>query len=370
MTPNRVAKDFQDGVAAHCRGDFHAAARLYAQVIAAEPMHSGAVILAILVAQDISDHASVIALFDRVSNRSFNSASMVPMAEVLLARGRPDEAMSALLLLSHYAPNADTTALRAAVRSAQNKLKGTVPPPAAFTRDILIVAPIHVASDKEKTLIEFWRAAVERFNPGIDWLMVDDGSPADWLAVCDFGPDVTRIALDGSTPRPVPLVGPHTVAGFGTNFGHPLSHGRDGPARSIATGMAAAIANGYRHVVVLENDLYTRVDLRAAVGQMRASGAKVVTKRVQPFKFVETGFMICDAAHVSAVRFAERYPYLKPILIPQPEWLYEAILGEVTAAPWRGGRNDDNRFDASTVSGLDFLTHCRDLDLYRKFIGI
>jgi hypothetical protein len=273
--------------------------------------------------------------------------------------------MAALLLLGQWAPGVDIAALKAAVSAAQEKLRGVPPPTTVFTRDTLIVAPIHVASERDKTLVELWQMAVERFNPGIDWLMVDDGSPEEWLAACDFGP-----ALEGSAPQAFPLAAPRTVARFDTNLGHPLRQGRDGPGRSIATGMTAAIANGYRHVVVLESDVYTRVDLRAAVGAMRASGATVITKRVPPFKFIVTGFMICDAVHLATVRFAERYPYQKPLLVPQPEWVYEAILGDVTLAPWRGGGNDDNRFDAGAVAGLDYLTHCHDVDLYRRFIGL
>jgi hypothetical protein len=159
------------------------------------------------------------------------------------------------------------------------------------------------------------------------------------------------------------------VAAFPSNVGHYFSgRGNDGPGRSIAAGVKTAIGNGYRHVVVLEADLYTRLDLRVVVAQMRALNARAMTTRVRPWNFIESGFMVFDADHLHAIGYADRYAWDRITYLPQLEWVYEATMGEFAMANWSGGRNDFDQFDANGVSGLDYLTHCQDARLYLRYI--
>ena len=246
---------------------------------------------------------------------------MATLARMHLGRGRPDVAMAALINLDQLQRRPDLAPLRASIMAEQDKLLGSAPAD-ALTRDLLIVCPTHVRSPDKIALLHFWRAAVERFNPGIDWLMVDDGSPSAQLEAAGLGPDVTRVTISGTEPEAIPLTGSRTFASFRGNIGHYLTHGNDGGLRSVATGMKTALANRCRYIAVLEMDVYTRLDLRKLVGQMRSSGAKAMTARVKPWNFIETGFMLLDVAHLAAIRCVERWPWQKVCLVPQIEWIW------------------------------------------------
>ena len=284
-----------------------------------------------------------------------------------LGRGRPDVAMAALINLSHMTNPLDLSALRAKVKAQQDKLRGS-PPAGAFARDLLIVCPTHLGSAAKIDLLNFWRRSVERFNPGIDWLMVDDGSPQPQLQAAGLGSDVAKVTILGTEPEAIRLTGSRTFATFARNIGHYLTHGYDGGLRSVATGMKTALANGYRYIAVLEMDVYTRLDLRRLVARMKSSGARALSARVKPWSFIESGFMVLDVAHLAAIRCVDRWPWKKVYVVPQIEWVCEAVLGDVTIEPWTGGRNDFNSFNAGTMAQFSYITHCHDPGLYRAYI--
>jgi tetratricopeptide (TPR) repeat protein len=363
------------GVAAHCAGDRVAAALAYARVLARAPTHAAANFLAMSLAQDAGDWTAARDFEGRAGARPggrgpvWPPADMLRFARFLHARQRPDLAMALVINVALQVGGSAVEALRAEIAADQAKLVGPAPPPAAFTRDLLVVCPIHLAKPRDLELLALWRTAIERFNPGLDWLMVDDGSPAEMIAAAGFEPAFARVAMPGEDPEPIRLESARTLARFESNAGHlRSSRGLDGWSRSVATGIEAGIASGYRHLVVVEMDLYTRLDFRAIVGQMRASGAKAVTTRVKPWMFIETALMALDVAHLQTIRFTDRYDWKRPYLTPKPEWVYEAILGEVAIMPWTGGRNDFGNFDSATVERLDLLTHCKDIAFYRRFI--
>ena len=363
------------GAAAHSAGDNLAAALAYARVLARSPNHTAANLLAMCLAQDAGDWAAARDFERRAGARPgaagpiWPPEDLVRFARLLLAQGRPDLARALIINVEIMRNAPDVSQLRAAIQAEQDKLVGPPPASEAFTRDFIVICPIWVGSPAELELLDFWRAAIERFNPGLEWLMIDDGSPPQMLAAAGFGPAVARFDIAGADPVAIRLDAPRSVASFPSNVGHlKNSLGQDGWSRSIVTGVKTAIANGYRHLVVLEMDMYTRLDLRAIVADMRASGAKAVTTRVNPWGFIETALMALDVAHLATIRFVDRYDWKRPFLTPKPEWVYEAILRDVTIMPWRGGRNDFGRFDAAAIERLDLLTHCKDRSLYRRFI--
>jgi tetratricopeptide (TPR) repeat protein len=363
------------GVAAHCAGDSLAAALFYARVLLRSPTHTAANLLSMCLAKDAGDWAAARDFEGRAGARPgapspyWPPEDLLHFARVLLAQGRPDLAMGLVINVALHPKAPDVAQFRAEIEAAQDKLVGAAPADDAFTRDLLIICPTYLGSPRELELLNFWRAAVARFNPGIDWLMIDDGSPKDMMTAGNFGAEVARFEMPGEDAEPVPLGAKHTIASFRTNAGHLRnSRGQDGWSRSIATGVKTAIANGYRHLVVLEMDMYTRLSLRKIVEGMRVSGAKAVTARVKPWHFIETAFMALDVAHVARIRFTDRYDWKKPFLTPKPEWVYEAILRDVTIMPWTGGRNDFGKFDPAAIAELDILTHCKDVNLYRRYI--
>jgi hypothetical protein len=321
-------------------------------------------------AQDSGDWSTAFGFHQRAAEfLAQDPAGLVALARLFAAQQRFDLAMASVLFLANIAENLDVSTLRAQIRAGQDVQRGGPRRSRTISRDILIVCPIHVGSLDRAREIELWQTAIERFNPGIDWLMLDDGSPRDRLQAVRFAPGTSMVSLIDDTPQEIPLVTARTVAAFPSNVGHYFSgRGNDGPGRSIAAGVKTAIGNGYRHVVVLEADLYTRLDLRVVVGQMRALNARAMTTRVRPWNFIESGFMVFDADHLHAIGYADRYAWDRITYLPQLEWVYEATMGEFAMANWSGGRNDFDQFDANGVSGLDYLTHCQDARLYLRYI--
>ena len=371
---DEIADLLDAGVEAHCRGELVAASIAYARALARAPTHAAANFLAMALAQEAGDWAAAREFEGRAGARPgrgpvWPREDMLRFARFLRARGRPDLAMAMALNIALHGEGPEIQALRAALAEDQARLAGPAPDPAAFSRDLLVVCPIYLASPRDLELLALWRTAIEKFNPGLDWLMIDDGSPAAMIAAAGFGPEFAEIAMPGEDPAPIALESPRTLARFAANAGHlRSSRGRDGWSRSVATGMQAAIASGYRHLVVVEMDLYTRLDFRAIVAEMRAAGEKAVTTRVKPWMFIETALMALDVRHLAAIRFTDRYLWKQPYLTPKPEWVYEAILGDVAIRPWAGGRNDFGAFDGAEVARLDLLTHCRDVGMYRRFV--
>jgi hypothetical protein len=357
------------GFAAHCAGDLPRAMSAYSSALAQAPDHVSALSLQMAAAQDSNDWVSARQHLERLApGLGRNPAGLVPLARLFLSQQRFDLAMATVLFIANIAKWVDLFSLTAEIKAGQDRLcSGLV---ADFSRDILVICPIYINSSDQVHQVELWQSAIDRFNPGIDWLMVDDGSSCDRLESLPLKPGFTLTRLTSDTPHAVSLTASRTVASFPSNVGHYLSgRGKDGPGRSIAAGVKCAIHNGYRCAVVLEIDVYTRLDLRALVGQMKESKMTAMTTRVRPWNFIESGFMVLDVQHLAATRYADRYAWDRVTVLPQLEWVYEATLGNIFNMPWTGGRNDFNQLAGQVLHRLDYLTHCNDPNLYEQYIS-
>ena len=372
MSPDNET-DLVAGLAAHCAGEAAAASAAYGRVLARQPGHLGATLLQMNAAQESGDAAAAFALFQRIARSEIagSAKDLLQLLRLFLAQGRPDLARATELLGAETFKTAVSAKWADKIRAAQ---AAQVPPattPAEFYRDLLVVCPAYLDSPEKHALVACWTASLQRFNPDVDWFIVDDGSAAAQWDALGFGQPVDKRRLAQDEPHALALAGRFTAASFPANIGHPMSgRGMDGPGRSIVTGVLTAIAAGYRHVVVLELDVFTRLDLRRVVAAMASAGHTALSTRVAPWNFIESGFMVLDSAHLAAIGYAARYPWQRVCYFPQPEWLYEAILGEVTVMPWSGGRNDSGRFNPDTITGLDFITHCHDHAGYRRYAGL
>ncbi len=320
-------------------------------------------------AQDASDWASAYQYFERTAYAlAKNPMGLLPLVRLFLSQQRFDLAMATVLFLGNAARWIDLSSLTAEIKAGQDRLcSGSV---VDSSRDILLICPIYISSSEHLRQVELWQTAVDRFNPGIDWLMVDDGSSWDRLESLPLEPGVTLMSLTSDAPHAVPLTASRTIASFPSNVGHSLSgRGNDGPGRSIAAGVKCAIHNGYRCAVVLEIDVYTRMNLRDLAAQMSESKMTAMTTRVRPWNFIESGLMVLDVQHLAMTRYADRYAWDKITFLPQVEWVYEATLGQVSTMPWTGGRNDFNQFTGQDIQRLDYLTHCIDPNLYEQYIS-
>jgi hypothetical protein len=357
------------GFSAHCAGDLPCAVSAYSSALAQAPDHVSALSLIMAAAQDSHDWASAFQYFERTAHAlAKNPIGLVPLARLFLSQQRFDLAMATVMFLGNVARWFDLSSLAAEIKAGQDRLRGSAV--VDFSRDILLICPIYISSAEHVRQIELWQSAVDRFNPGIDWVMVDDGSSWDQLESLSLklGVELTRLASDA--PHAVPLTASRTIVSFPSNVGHSLSgRGKDGPGRSIAAGIKCAIHNGYRYAIVLEIDLYTRLDLRGLAAQLKDAKMTTMTTRVRPWNFIESGFMVLDVQHLAVSRYADRYAWDKITFLPQVEWVYEATLGKVSAMPWTGGRNDFNQLPGEAIHRLDYLTHCNDPNLYVQYIN-
>lgn len=363
--------DLNVGLAAHCTGDLVAAIEVYESALHRNPNDVAALVLRMAAAQDARDQMVASQIREHLEDvLQQDPAGMLPLAQLFLGQKRFDLAMATVLFLRQQCNDLDLRELRNEIQTRQNSLCGARLPDDFFTRDILIVCPIYVATSIHKLEIELWISGIERFNPGIDWLMVDDGSRIDRLNFLSPATETNFIKLTDDHPQPIALNSPRTVASFPTNAGHPLSgRGLDGPARSMIAGIKSAIHNRYRYTVILESDVYTRLSLRLLTDRMQKREMKVMTTRVVPWNFIESGFLVLDTAHLATIRYADRYPWERISLLPHVEWIYEAVLGTVTNMRWTGGRNDFDDFDVATIQSLDYLTHSRDHSLYARYLA-
>jgi hypothetical protein len=359
----------ESGFAAHCAGDLPRAMSAYSSALVQAPDHVSALSLQMAAAQDANDWASAYQYFERTAHAlAKNPLGLVPLARLFLSQQRFDLAMATVLFLRNLARWMDLSSLTAEIKAGQDRLcNGSALEP---SRDILLICPIYISSSEHVRQVELWQSAVDRFNPGIDWLMVDDGSSWDRLESLPLKPGVALTRLSSDTPHAVPLTASRTIASFPSNVGHSLSgRGNDGPGRSIAAGIKCAIHNCYRHAVVLEIDVYTRLNLRGLAAQMKESKMTAMTTRVRPWNFIESGLMLLDVQHLAMTGYADRYAWDKITFLPQVEWVYEATLGQVSSMPWTGGRNDFNQFTGEAIRRLDYLTHCSDPNLYVQYIN-
>jgi hypothetical protein len=359
----------ETGLSAHRAGDLPRAMSAYSGALAQAPDHVSALSLQMAAAQDSNDWVSARQHLERLAPGSErNPAGLVLLARLFLSQQRFDLAMATVLFIVNIAKWIDLSSLTAEIKAGQDRLcSGSA---ADLSRDILVICPIYISSSDQVHQVELWQSAIDRFNPGIDWLMVDDGSSWDRLESLPLRPGFTLTRLTSDTPHAVPLTASRTIASFPSNVGHYLSgRGKDGPGRSIAAGVKCAIHNGYRCAVVLEIDVYTRLSLRVLAGQMREAKMTAMTTRVRPWNFIESGFMVLDVQHLAVTRYADRYAWDRITVLPQLEWVYEATLGNISAMPWRGGRNDFNQLAGQALHRLDYLTHCHDQNLYAQYVS-
>ncbi len=362
------------GLAAHCAGDAAAAVAAYTLVLALAPGHLGAILLHMNALQEQGDWPGAFAQFQRIARSEVAGSvdDVLQLVRLFLAQGRPDLARATTLLVAELFKTEVSAKWTEKIHLAQSahltKAGAFAPVPG---REVLVVCPGFIDGPQKHALVTYWTASLQRFNPGVDWLLVDDGSAAaEWDAL-HFSPAVKKSRLLQDAPHAVALDGRFNAVSFPSNIGHPMGgRGKDGPGRSISTGVLTAIAAGYRSVVVLELDMFTRLDLLQVAAAMRAAGRTALSTRVAPWNFIESGFMVFDTAHLAAIAYARRYPWDRVCFFPQPEWVYEAILGEVGIMPWRGGRNDFGQFNDEDITQLDFLTHCHDHGMYRRYAGL
>ena len=213
---------------------------------------------------------------------------------------------------------------------------------------VLILGTSYVKGPASVYLFNLWRQLTTALNPECDLLVVDSASP-------DLPDGVNTIR-------------------FADDIGHLGEGSRDGAGRAWSTGLEHAIAGGYDYVVNLETDLLFARPVMPVLRRMREFGVKIASPLAVPYQFIEPALMFMEVAYIRGTRLVERYDWPNSPMAPISEVMLEGLIG---ADFWplllRGCRNDMNQVTANNIGtifdlGCDWITHCKDLAVYRAFL--
>jgi hypothetical protein len=129
--------------------------------------------------------------------------------------------------------------------------------------------------------------------------------------------------------------------------------------------------------VHIEGDLLFKPSINVAVKRMRNTGVLVAsppvrgTDKLAGDALAETGIMFFNTAYLQQTRFIEFYAWPGRRNKPSPESVvYRLVEKDLRVADWRGLRNDKDEVTVENVAlkKLDYITHCKDVCIYDKFM--
>lgn len=268
----------------------------------------------------------------------------------------------------------------------------------------LVFSQCRVVHDIHGRLLRTCLELVQRLNPGIDVLLIDNASPLSlqpYLTGTPYGWAGLQLPDEGYTPaHSTILTAHHTVAVFNSAIGH-FNHDRhreppprDGPGRAISTALSIAMASGYERAAYIEGDCLCfrpvswGFDYMARIRRPRYDPVSFnltrepdITKPVPLAVAPTVGFqprlpvgyldnnvwLFSDLRWLANVRAVERYdwPNRKGDFRGEPtgEQIWERIFADdLSVIPWRGGRAGMCGFDAGNLrerfpDGIDYITH-------------
>lgn len=240
-------------------------------------------------------------------------------------------------------------------------------------KPLLCELSVHLRDEFRARLLRTCVTLIDRLNPDVDILLIDNASPMDplgWLPVKPASPwsDMgVCLATDGPIPA---MPSGRAIARFPDAIGHPhLEKDRDppaqdGPGRSNMTSLLIAYASGYERSVYQETDcLFVRP---------YEEGFAQLTKKVGCQERTIHGhydwniWYKADLPWLRDFQFVEKYawPTRSGHEGPVGEAIYETILGEenLQALPTRGCRGDFTGTNADNLrerfpTGIEYLTH-------------
>lgn len=234
----------------------------------------------------------------------------------------------------------------------------------------------HLKDEWRCRLMKVCLLLIERVNPGVDFLMIDNASPIDprpWLPGEWFD---CGVCLPPGTERgfgTVPPIRPadRVLMRFPDAIGHfhddenRQPPPQDGPGRGIMVGLRMAHLYGYKQVVHHGSDNLCAVPYRRMFDMMFRETA--CFPKTQDGYYEWDIFLIKDLPWLIESRFIERYdwPSQKPDWqgAPVGELVYENLLqGHFNVLPMRGCRGgmagvDTHNLEEKYGSGLDWITH-------------
>lgn len=213
---------------------------------------------------------------------------------------------------------------------------------------ILIFGNAFISTPERRDLVLLWSRVMRRLNPDLDILLVNKESrydPRTFVRDCNV-----IVNLPDTDAEPKHFVGWDNDFMFGVHY---------------------AMTKGYDWIAFIESDLIFAQPVLPIVQKLTRIGVLAASAFNFDCKFIETGLMFLSVKYLSAINFLGKYAQARRGLERFIEIDMESVLAnELVTLPLRGLRND---FDAVTRQNFgamfpgraDYLTHCKDAELYR-----
>jgi hypothetical protein len=216
----------------------------------------------------------------------------------------------------------------------------------------LIFGSSYISSEAGRDETALWARTNKYLNPDIDTLLIDSCSP--------YNPrnydDIFRNCK--------------TIIRMEENLGHPMRM-RDGWGRDLCYGINYAIEKSYDWVVFIESDLIFARPVMPTITKLCRIGCFAAAPMNFEYKWIETGLMFLSVPYLSQSKFIERYDWAahEPPFLCEPH-VEKLLEEELLALPFRGIRNDFDKVTRANFAeaypyGCDYLTHCKDFELYK-----
>lgn len=240
----------------------------------------------------------------------------------------------------------------------------------------LIFLQCHLRSEERGRLMNVAIKLLQRLNPGIDILLIDNASPINprhW-----FDPPDLYILSEMSDV--VPKIGGSSIVRFYESIGHMAPayaaerpNPKDGPGRAIMRALEIAIASGYDRASYHESDALLSKPNEWAWQRMSQPTACQPFTRYGGFLDYQAWY-IADLKWLRDFQFIEKYSWKTRGPIPCGEIVYEQILGDyMEVLPMTGGRMEgdltEEKFRAVYADGCDFITHT-DTEIFAAFLEV
>lgn len=214
----------------------------------------------------------------------------------------------------------------------------------------------------KRALVTLWAETVIRLNPDTDLLLIDSAGPVpamEVLVVFGFSE-----AVDA----------PRRIVRVETPADHPFAGWR----RDFLLGMRFALMREPRFIAFIESDVIFTVPVAPIFRRMTAHNMGVAMPFDPMYQFFETGLAFYEGA-VARANLDRLGQALDAADWPKEmvsEIALERVLGPLLhPLALRGCRDDINRLTVANLHqcypwGLDYLTHCPDLAVYRKMLAL
>lgn len=243
----------------------------------------------------------------------------------------------------------------------------------------LIFGGVHITNERAGNLMRTALALAEKLNPGVDFLLVDNGSPLDPRKFLDESWNDTGFSLrDGL----IPTIGKgKTICRFTDSIGHFFWDAdrdpppKDGPGRGIMTALQVAMKSGYDRAVYMEPDCLFARPIE--------DGFKQMTKPIGFLPRTPWGYLDNQVWWFADLKWLKEYDYVGkydwPNRVgdrrgePPGEVIHEQISGDhFDVLPFKGCRTSQVPVKAHNIrhafpDGVDFITHA-DRDTFAAFL--